>query len=201
MLCAPSLAPLGRSDVFSPLWLGEPLFGLLHRFLDPNVARHLLSVEGEIILDEVRKHWAAIFWPLAGLVGCIPVFLSMIWAGPFFWFPMLAGTVLFLVCLWKIHVQDMDRFVITNMRVFRVHGVFNQQLATMPINRILDITVRTPFFGQLLGYGHFVFETAAQDQGLREITFVGSPGRRDLLIQQIIQRSGLRAQISVQDGD
>ena len=31
--------------------------------------------------------------------------------------------------------------MITNMRVFRVHGVLSQQLATMPLSRILDITV------------------------------------------------------------
>jgi len=87
----------------------------------------------------------------------------------------------------------MDRFVITNMRVFRVHGIFSQHTATMPMARILDISVHKPFLGRLLSYGHFVFESAAQDQGLRDIRYVARPDQRDLTIQRVIQRSGLRS--------
>jgi uncharacterized membrane protein YdbT with pleckstrin-like domain len=86
----------------------------------------------------------------------------------------------------------MDRFVITNMRVFRIRGVFSRTLATMPMTRILDITVEKPFLGRVLGFGHFVFESAAQDQGLRDIRYVGRPDERDLIIQRLIQQSGLR---------
>ena len=49
-----------------------------------------------------------------------------------------------------------------------------------------------PVVGRIFGYGHFVFESAAQEQGLREIRFVGSPNERGLTIQRVIQRSGLR---------
>ena len=86
----------------------------------------------------------------------------------------------------------MDRFVVTNMRVFRVKGVFSQSLATMPLSRILDITVQKPFLGRLLGYGHFIFESAAQAQGLRDIRTVGRVDERDLTIQRVVQRAGLR---------
>ena len=50
-----------------------------------------------------------------------------------------------------------------------------------------------PFLGRIFGYGHFVFESAAQDQGLREIRYVGRPDERDMTIQSVIQRTGLRA--------
>ena len=62
----------------------------------------------------------------------------------------------------------------------------------MPLSRILDITVAKPLIGRILGYGHFVFESAAQEQGLRDIRFVGRPDERDLAIQRVVQRSGLR---------
>jgi hypothetical protein len=88
--------------------------------------------------------------------------------------------------------EQRDRFVITNMRVFRVHGVLAQHLATMPLSRILDISVRKPLLGRMLGYGHFCFESAAQEQGLRDIRYVGDPDARDLAIQRVVQRSGLR---------
>jgi len=107
------------------------------------------------------------------------------------------GLFLFCLGMWKCHVAHMDRFVITNMRVFRTHGVFNQHLATMPMTRILDISLYRSLSGQLLGYGHFEFESAAQDQGLRSIRFVGRPEERDLTIQRVIQRSGLRKTMEV----
>ena len=49
-----------------------------------------------------------------------------------------------------------------------------------------------PIVGRVFGYGHFVFESAAQEQGLREIRFVGDPDERGLTIQRVIQQAGLR---------
>ncbi len=172
---------------------------MIQRLLDPQVERHLLTSEGEVIIDEVTKHWAAsLRWYLL-LVGSIVAFILMIPAGALFWLPLSAGVVAFVVGLWKIHVLHMDRFVITNMRVFRVHGVFDQRLATMPMTRILDISMNQPLLGQMFGYGHFVFESAAQDQGLREITYVADPAQRDLTIQRVVQRAGLRKSMKLED--
>lgn len=66
----------------------------------------------------------------------------------------------------------------------------------MPMARILDISVHKPLMGRIFRYGHFVFESAAQDQGLRDIRYVGRPDERDLTIQTVIQRSGLRSAIT-----
>lgn len=160
--------------------------------VEPDVQGHLLVDEGEVIIDEVRKHWAATFWWYALAALSIPLFWSAVWAGDYYAVPLVLGLAALVVGLWKVHVQRMDRFVITNMRVFRVHGVFDRSLATMPMTRILDISMYRSLMGQVLGYGHFVFESAAQGQGLREIRYVGDPDRRDLTIQRVIQRSGLR---------
>ena len=92
-----------------------------------------------------------------------------------------------------------DRFVITNMRVFRVHGTFNTQRASVPLGRILDITVKKPLLGRLLNYGHFVFESAAQVQGISEIRFVADIDGRDAVLQDTMQRAGLRATAPAQD--
>ncbi|MHA6511701.1 PH domain-containing protein [Tessaracoccus sp. Z1128] len=153
---------------------------------------HLLVEEGEVIIDEVRKHWAATFWWYALAALGIPLLVAALGARDLWLIPVVLGASALAVGLWKVHVAHMDRFVITNMRVFRVHGVFDRSLATMPMTRILDISMYRSLVGQVLGYGHFVFESAAQGQGLREIRYVGDPDRRDLTIQRVIQRSGLR---------
>ena len=158
-----------------------------------DVRRHLLREEGEVVVDEVRKHWVALLRPLDEF-AIVVVLLMLVPFTPvdYGWVPIVAALVVGLHATYLWMAVRRDVFVITNMRVFRLHGVFNRQLSTMPLTRILDITVAKPLLGRLLGYGHFVFESAAQEQGLRDIRFVADPDERDLAIQRVVQRSGLR---------
>jgi hypothetical protein len=167
--------------------------GLVASLTDPNIRKHLLRDEGEVIVDEVKHHGIVFILPVLELVLALVLLVGM----PFVdldlaWFPFLVALGILGHAAWKTLVHHRDRFVITNMRVFRVHGVLSQQLATMPLSRILDITVVKPLHGRLIGFGHFVFESAAQEQGLRDIRYVGRPDERDLSIQRVVQRSGLR---------
>ncbi|WP_130865543.1 PH domain-containing protein [Acidipropionibacterium timonense] len=168
----------------------------LRRFFVPDVDRHLLIDEGEYIIDEVDKHWVLTVPPAAALLVSMALYLTMWRLGPAWPTLMILGILLDLWAIIQFYIHHMDRFVITNMRVFRVHGIADQHLATMPMTRILDISVEQPLLGQMLGYGHFVFESAAQDQGLRVITYVAHPERRDLTIQAVIQRAGLRTNLA-----
>ena len=168
---------------------------MLARITEPDVGRYLLRDEDEVVVDEVRRHWVVYVLPVSELALA---FLLM-FAGTFLIQPadpggwlVLVGLVLSLHAAWVTVRERRECFVVTNMRVFRLHGVLSTHRATMPLSRILDITVIKPFHGRLLGFGHFVFESAAQEQGLREIRYVGRPDERDLAIQRVVQRSGLR---------
>lgn len=160
---------------------------------DPNISKHLLREEGEVVVDEVTHHWFAYLRP--GVEAALALGLLVAsWVVPLqaAWLLIVVATALLLHAAWGALDVLRDRFVITNMRVFRVHGVLAQHLATMPLTRILDISVKKPLHGRLLGFGHFCFESAAQEQGLRDIRYVGRPDERDLAIQRVVQRSGLR---------
>ena len=153
----------------------------------------MLTDEGEFIVDEVSRHWITRVVPVLIVLGGMLCFAVMPLLGDGWWVGLVLGLALGGFGFWRIHEEFMDRFVITNMRVFRVHGIIDQHMATMPIARILDISVRQPALGQMVGYGHFVFESAAQDQGLKHIRFVPRIEERDLTIQRVIKRAGLRA--------
>lgn len=171
-------------------WVG------LRRLLDPKVERHLIRSEGEVIIDEVRHHWVVYSVPfLELLLACL--LLGVVLFGPLNSAPIVLVVVAALLAHagWQAINEHRDRFVVTNMRVIRIRGVFSQVIATTPIMRILDVTVNKPISGRLFGYGHFVFESAAQEQGFREIKYVSRPDERDLTIQTVIQRSGLRASV------
>lgn len=172
------------------MWFWRWLVSLVPR---QDVARHLLADEGEVVIDEVAHHPVVFLRPAGeGLLalGLFVVFLLSSVQVAWFWLLMALGVALHAG--WLALVDHMDRFVVTNMRVFRVSGVLSRTIATMPISRILDITVAKPMLGRAMGYGHFVFESAAQEQGLRNIRYVGRPDERDLTIQRVVQRSGLR---------
>ncbi len=166
---------------------------LRRRIPNPEIGKHLLRDEGEVIVDEVPHHWIVHVLPaLEALVGLLVFVLFLVSPVGLAWLPFLVAAAILAHAGYKSLQEHMDRFVVTNMRVFRVHGVLNQQLATMPLARILDISVVKPLHGRLLGYGHFTFENAAQSQGLREIKYVARPDERDLTIQRVVQRAGLR---------
>jgi hypothetical protein len=162
---------------------------------DARVRRRLLRDEDarEDIVDEVHHHWIVHVFPALEASVCVGLLWLMLYSSvEVGWLLLVVVAVLAAHASWQALVQFMDVFVITNMRVFRVTGVFSSKHATTPLSRILDITVEQPFLGLVLGYGHFTFESAAQEQGLRDIRFVGRPLQRDLVIQRHVQRSGFR---------
>jgi membrane protein YdbS with pleckstrin-like domain len=161
-------------------------------WLDPRVDRYVLVEDGEMLRDEVVRHWAASVWPMVRLaVGLWAFAGAFVFRSAFFWVVLGVSVVVVAQALWVLADQFRDRFVVTNQKVYRVHGNLNQVRASMPLTRILDITVDRPVIGRMLGYGHFVFESAAQDQGLREIKWVPEIDQRERLIQRVIHEAGL----------
>lgn len=166
------------------------------RFFDPHINDRLIAEEGEFVLDEIGRHWVTRLWPGIRVVLGMLLFGVMPQLGHFWWVALVGGLLLGLNGFWRMHTEYMDRFVVTNLRVFRLNGVLDQRCASMPLTRVLDITMQRPFWGQVFGYAEFVFENAAQDQGLREIGYVGDPDARLHLFQRVVISAGLTGRVS-----
>jgi membrane protein YdbS with pleckstrin-like domain len=157
-------------------------------WLDPHVDRYILSTAGEQKVVEVRKHWAASAFAIVRLVIGAVIFVSAFaYQAPVYWVFIIVGGALAGQALWHILKEYRDRFVITNQRVFRVHGVLSVARASVPLLRILDITVKKSFIGRWLNFGHFVFESAAQVQGLNEIRYVKDIDQREDVLRMVMQ--------------
>jgi uncharacterized membrane protein YdbT with pleckstrin-like domain len=157
-------------------------------WLDPHVDRYILSTAGEQKVVEVKKHWAASLWPAIRLgIGTVIFVSAFAYQSPVYWLFIVGGGALAGQALWRILEEYRDRFVITNQRVFRVHGVLSVARASVPLLRILDITVKKSFIGRWLNYGHFVFESAAQVQGLNEIRYVKDIDKREDVLRMVMQ--------------
>lgn len=156
-------------------------------WLDPHVDQYILTTAGEQKVVEVKKHWAASAWPAVRLAVGVVIFMSAFaFQGAIYWLLFVLGLVVGLQALYRILEEYRDRFIITNQRVFRVNGVFSTARASVPLLRILDITVNKPLVGRWLNYGHFIFESAAQVQGLNKITFVRDIDQREDVLRMVM---------------
>jgi uncharacterized membrane protein YdbT with pleckstrin-like domain len=171
-------------------------------WLDPHVDRYILSTADEEKVVEVRKHWAASAWPAIRLALGIVIFISgFAYQSPVYWVFVIVGGALALQALWRILDEYRDRFVITNQRVFRVHGVLATARASIPLVRILDITVKKSVIGRWLNYGHFVFESAAQVQGLNEIRYVKDIDKREDVLRMVMAGDVPQPAVSAEEDD
>jgi hypothetical protein len=166
---------------------GETLWKFL---VDPAIHSHLR--DGEHVKLSLHKHWAAYWQPALESVGVL-VLVALYANSPqhsgswiLFWLALiLAVHALFLFLRLKS-----DVFVITNRRVFRVRGPVRWGFATMPTRRIVDYSIRESPFAKAVSYGHFIFESAAQEQALREIHYVPNPSACSDAIQDVVQGVG-----------
>ncbi len=157
-------------------------------WLDPHVDQYISSTADEQKVLEVKKHWAASAWAYVRLAIAVVIFISAFaYQAPVYYVFIVIALGLGLQALWHILREYRDRFVITNQRVFRVNGILSTARASVPLLRILDITVNKPVIGRWLNYGHFVFESAAQVQGLNEIRYVGSIDQRERVLRMVMQ--------------
>ena len=140
----------------------------------------------EVVVDEVHHHWVVnvpVVLEVALAVVLVGVGLSM--SEKSAWVAFVLALCVLGYAVWRGLTHFMDVFVITDLRVLRLTGVLSNNHASTPLTRILDITVQRPLLGRILGYGHFTFESAAQEQGLRDIRYVGRPLQRDERIQSL----------------
>lgn len=77
--------------------------------------------------------------------------------------------------VWKLALWYVDRIYITSQRVFEVSGVFTRRVASMPLQRVTDMTYSRSIPARLLGYGTLQLESAGQQQGLTELDHLPRP--------------------------
>jgi len=150
----------------------------LERLRRQRVKKRLLhgQDEDEDIVDEVFHHPVVYLRAVAeALVAALLAASAFRAVGDGAAFLLLVGLAVLVHAAYLWLLQFLDIFVITNVRMLRVSGILNIKQASTPVSRILDITLQQPLVGRVLDYGHFVFESAAQEQGLRDIRFVPQP--------------------------
>jgi len=179
---------IGRPFRYAGMYSGVGATWIARR-LDPKVDQEIMTEIGERKVLEIRKHWFASNWAMLRILfgAAVLVWLTALtpehwyeWAGFFF----VVWLVIFIVtrAVWRVLEHYRDRFVITNQRILRCDGVIGTDTAMIPLKRITDITVKQSMWGKILNYGHMIFESAGQVQGLNEIRYVANPRKRKRIL-------------------
>jgi membrane protein YdbS with pleckstrin-like domain len=167
------------------LWLalGVPAAFVLFLFGTPDDILLVTLVAAVVAVVAVRRRDRAVVVATAVASGAVFVLV----AGPYHEHIHLVPLLLLAACIvrgsWSLVAYRCDLFVVTDKRVLRLWGVLFKNRGVVPIERIVDTTVQNPLLGRLLGYGHLVFESAAQEQGLRDVRFMPDPDMLDRIIQ------------------
>jgi membrane protein YdbS with pleckstrin-like domain len=143
------------------------------------------SATGVLAVWWVRRRRQAFVITVAAVSG--GVFLAF--AGPYSEHVHVLALAAIVACIarcgWLVQEYRRDLFVVTEHRVVRLWGVLSKNRGVVPLGRILDITVHRPLLGRFAGYGHLVFESAAQEQGLRDVRFIPKPDAVDRIIERL----------------
>ncbi len=139
-----------------------------------DAAKYLLPDEPPVVAT--RRHPAVLARPLSRGIPVLALGVLFLSVAEDVRLIAVVGLVLVLGALayLGLHVAEwwVRHFLVTRRRVLLTSGVIIRTVAVMPVRRITDLTWKETFWGQLLGYGTFRFESAGQAQGLDVITFV-----------------------------
>ena len=152
------------------------------RAKDP-LARHARFVgEGEHLVLEVRRHPAVLLW---SFLLTIAVTIVSVWVAAAFSLgtsPDVVDTLASLVIvffvlrfLWQALQWWANRIVVTDRRIFQVWGVLTRRVASMPLEKVTDMTYRRTIWGRLFGYGDLLVDMPGQQPGLSYMHHVPKP--------------------------
>lgn len=138
--------------------------------------------DDEDVVLQTRKSRAVLLVPLLQALALLVVAFALALA------PLAggAGTVLdylgaavLVAALLRAGVAvlgwSLDRVVVTGHRIFEISGVLNRRVASMPLNKVNDLTYERGVLGRVLGYGDFYLESAGEHRGLDRLHMIPSP--------------------------
>lgn len=141
----------------------------------PHVDRYL--IEGEHTEIAVRLHWVILVKPVGvAVLAAVALLALALWANPrgSALTDVLVIVVIALVVRAGLKVDWWRRqwLVATNRRIMLVSSFIGHTVSSVNTSRVTHLSYDRTVLGGLLGYAHFVFQSAGRDQPLYTVKFV-----------------------------
>lgn len=139
------------------------------------VNKFLLANEHQVVC--VRFHLAKVLGPASVLFAGLIVagLLSIVTHGNALGAVWLAWGLLLLWFIWKLLNWLVDYFVVTSKRVLLATGLLRRKVEMMPLVKVTDMSYEQSVRGRIFRFGRFIFESAGQEQHLREVDYIPHP--------------------------
>lgn len=156
---------------------------------DDIVAGYLVADE-RVVLEETRSVRGflvgQIVWIVLGLVLAVLVVQTLgSVAGPL---AVLGLVALGLVIGFRALQAWFTRYVVTDLRVLRVHGILNRHAEFIPWGKVTDITRSETIFQWMARTATIRIESANERSGLRTIDDVDDPGYFYRVLVEMVDR-------------
>ena len=77
---------------------------------------------------------------------------------------------------WRVLAWEFERVVVTDEKVIHVAGVLDRRIASTPLAKVSEFTVRQPIIGRIFDYGSLVVDVpGGRDQALHGLAFLPDP--------------------------
>jgi len=133
----------------------------------------------EEVVVGLRMHPASLWRPailvLAGLLVVAFVTSTGLGGGVFVELIWILWALLFLWGCWRVVNWRFRYFVVTENRIMLVTGVFDKDVAMLPLTKVTDMRLNQSVPGRVFRYAEFIVESAGQEQALRRVPFVPYP--------------------------
>jgi membrane protein YdbS with pleckstrin-like domain len=112
---------------------------------------------------------------------------SLVTAGVTF---LVLGVVLLYLVLKRLR-ERYTSYVVTNVRIMRISGVFARRAHSIPWVRVTDLTYQQSLIGRLFGFADLRIESANEEGGLRNLVGVSDPVRfNQYIVDMVVAKQG-----------
>jgi hypothetical protein len=125
---------------------------------------------GETVLLSTRQHPFALVRAGLDTLGLVAPLMIAAWGiagvealrgAPGTWLLrllFLAMVAFVLRLAWSVLAWELERIVVTNEKVIHVGGVLDRRIASTPLSKVSEFTVRQPLLGRVFDYGSLVVD-------------------------------------------
>jgi membrane protein YdbS with pleckstrin-like domain len=112
---------------------------------------------------------------------------SLITAG----FVLLVLSIVLLYLVLKRLRERYTSYVVTNVRIMRISGVFARKAHSIPWVRVTDLTYEQSLSGRLFGFATLHIESANEEGGLRDLEGVNDPVKfNQYVVDMVVAKQG-----------
>ena len=142
-----------------------------------------LLAEHEKILLVTHRHWFVLLEQILVeiilsliTITVVTVFLVIGQQGPIVALGYLVIIIPIVSLFRDALIWSSHKYVVTNLRVIQVMGVFNKNVIDSSLEKVNDVKMSQSFFGRLFNFGDLEILTASEI-GVNRFTLIGDPVR------------------------